>query len=184
MRCMCLRGGSEDPPYVQIVKGEGDRGSLPPSQNGLVCLMFQQSIRWPLLMLCAAAAAAGGCRQSPNLADLARDVRARESAFAKTMADRDHAAFTSFVSDEAVFIGAHPLRGRQQVADAWKRFFEGAQAPFSWKPETVELLPSGKLAMTSGPVTGADGKPSGSFNSIWRLDDDGTWRIVFDKGCP
>ena len=38
--------------------------------------------------------------------------------------------------------------------------------------------------MTSGPVTDPEGKPAGSFNSIWRLENDGQWRVVFDKGCP
>lgn len=111
-------------------------------------------------------------------------VRAREEAFAKTMADRDHRAFTAFLSTEAVFTGARVLRGRDEVAAGWKRFFEAPAAPFSWRPALVEVLDSGRLALTSGPVTGADGQPAGTFKSIWRLDDDGVWRIVFDSGCP
>ena len=148
--------------------------------------MSSRSIR-PLSIVIVAGLAACACQPrstTVSLADLQRDVRARETAFAKTMADRDHAAFTSFVSNEAVFVGARPLHGRQEVADTWKRFFQETQAPFSWKPETVEVLASGTLALTSGPVTDADGKPAGSFNSIWRLEGDGVWRVVFDKGCP
>ena len=135
-------------------------------------------------MAFTAATVSIACRPSPNLADLQRDVRAREQAFAQTMANRDHAAFASFVSQEAVFVGARPLRGRQQIADGWKRFFEAPRAPFAWKPDTVEVLESGTLALTSGPVTDPEGKPAGTFNSIWRREDDGTWRVVFDKGCP
>lgn len=112
------------------------------------------------------------------------EVRARETAFAKTMADRDLAAFGLFIADEAVFFGAQPLRGRTRVVAAWSRFFEGTTAPFSWAPDTVEVLASGTLALTSGPVTDADGKPAGRFNSIWRLEADGVWRVVFDKGSP
>lgn len=115
-------------------------------------------------------------------AALTRTVRAREEAFARTMAERDHAAFTAFLSTEAVFAGATILRGRERVAAAWRRYFEGPTAPFSWAPDLVEVLDSGRLALTSGPVTGADGKPAGRFNSIWRLEDDGVWRIVFDRG--
>ena len=138
-------------------------------------------------LLCAAlalAAASSACRAPRNPEDLRRQVREREQAFAKTMADRDHAAFATFVSEEAVFVGARPLHGRQEVVAVWKRFYEGPKAPFSWKPELVEVLPSGTLAMTSGPVTDPDGKPAGSFNSIWKLEEDGVWRVVFDKGCP
>jgi ketosteroid isomerase-like protein len=111
-------------------------------------------------------------------------VRAREQAFAKTMADRDHAAFTSFLSEETVFAGATVLRGRQTVADGWKRFFEGPQAPFSWAPEVVEVIGSGTLALSKGPVFDPSGKRTGTFTSTWRLEKDGVWRIVLDTGCP
>jgi ketosteroid isomerase-like protein len=56
--------------------------------------------------------------------------------------------------------------------------------PFSWKPEVIEVAVSGNLAFSSGPVYGADGKQFGVFNSIWRREADGTWKVVFDKGCP
>ena len=55
-------------------------------------------------------------------------------------------------------------------------------APFSWKPERVEVLDSGKLALSTGPVYDPDGKRIGSITSIWRREAPGTWRIVFDKG--
>jgi ketosteroid isomerase-like protein len=112
-------------------------------------------------------------------------VRERERAFAKTMADRDHPAFVSFLADETVFFGGSgPLRGKKAVAEAWKRFFQGPSAPFSWTPDTAEVLESGILALTSGPVYDPDGKKTGTFNSVWRREADGQWRIVFDKGCP
>lgn len=111
------------------------------------------------------------------------EVEAREIAFAQTMADRDFEAFLTFVSPEAVFFGgAGALRGRDAVARAWRPFFEGPEAPFSWSPDTVEVLDSGRLALTSGPVLDASGEPAGRFNSIWRLDPDGVWRVVFDRG--
>ena len=118
-----------------------------------------------------------------NLMELQQQVMETERAFAKTMSDRDHQAFVSFLSDEAVFFaGAQVLRGRQQVADAWKPFYESADAPFSWEPVTVEVLPSGTLALSSGPVHDAEGKLIAEYTSIWRLEAPGTWRIIFDKG--
>ncbi len=119
-----------------------------------------------------------------DTAELARQVRAAEAAFAKTMADRDWAAFKACVSQEAVFIGRQVLRGRDAVAQGWKPYFEGPQAPFSWQPEQVEALESGSLALSSGPVLDPQGKRIGTFQSVWRLEADGRWRIVFDKGCP
>ena len=113
-----------------------------------------------------------------------REVRSREEAFARTMADRDLRAFTSFLSPEAVFIGRQVSRGPKEITETWKRFFDGPAAPFSWRPETVEVLDSGTLALSSGPVFGPDGKRIGTFNSTWRQEPDGVWRIVLDNGCP
>ena len=132
-----------------------------------------------LLSLMAAAPVAG-----QTTAELEEQVRATERAFAKSMADRDFAAFTAHLSDEAVFMGGAALRGRQAVADGWARFFDGAEAPFSWEPETVVVLTSGTLALSSGPVRNPAGERVGTFNSVWRRETDGRWRIVFDKGCP
>jgi len=116
--------------------------------------------------------------------DLARTVFDTETRFAQTLADRDAEAFASFVAEEAIFFGRKgALRGKAAVVEAWSGFFEGADAPFSWKPEAVEVLESGTLAHSSGPVFDPGGRLISTFNSVWRLEPDGKWRIVFDKGC-
>ncbi len=135
----------------------------------------------------------GGCAAPPprpDLAELTRQVTDTERAFAKTMADRDQAAFAAFLAPDTIFFaGPKALRGKQAVVDAWKRFYDGPAAPFSWKPETVEVLDSGTLALSSGPVFDPSGKHVATFTSIWRMETPGVWRIVFDKGnevcdCP
>ena len=116
--------------------------------------------------------------------DLAAEVKATERAFAKTMADRDIQAFAGYIAEEGLFFGGKgPIRGREAVVTAWKRFFEGSEAPFSWDPETAEVLPSGNLGLTSGPVRDPKGELIGTFMTIWRLEADGKWRVIFDKGC-
>ncbi len=124
--------------------------------------------------------------QAETNAQLEDQVRRTEIAFAKTMADRNLEGFKSFLADETVFIARKgPLRGKQAVVDTWKPLYEGPAAPFSWAPDTVQVLDSGTLAMTSGPVADPSGKLVGIFTSIWRKEKDGKWRIVFDKGgCP
>lgn len=113
----------------------------------------------------------------------AETVRQREVAFAQTMANRDFEAFLTFLSPDAVFFaGNRPLRGPDQIGNAWRRFFDGDEAPFSWHPDQVQVLNAGGLAFSSGPVLGASGEATGRFNSIWRKDPDGVWRVVFDKG--
>ena len=114
-----------------------------------------------------------------------QQVEATERAFAATMARRDLPGFATFVDDEAVFFsGPMPLRGRDAVVAWWARYFGGAAAPFSWEPDEVVVLASGALAHSSGPVRAPDGKPFARFDSIWRRQADGAWKIVFDKGSP
>ena len=119
----------------------------------------------------------------PSNAELKKQVQDTERAFAATMKARDLAAFKGFVADEAVFFsGPTPLRGRAAIADAWSKYYEGPQAPFSWEPEQVEVVDSGTLAYSGGPVIDPSGKVIGRFNSIWRLEAPGQWKIVFDRG--
>lgn len=131
------------------------------------------------------AASAGGAQAATDVKVLAEQVRATEQAFARTMADRNHAAFTSHLADEAVFFGGRGVsRGKEAVAASWKPLFEGPTAPFSWEPEKVEVLDSGTLAISTGAVRDPQGRRTGTFNSIWRLEGDGKWKIIFDNGCP
>lgn len=120
----------------------------------------------------------------PDLPALREQVFAAERAFARTMADRDHAAFARHVAEDAVFFtGSAPLRGHAAVTEGWKRFYEGTEAPFSWEPQEVEVLASGQLAHSSGPVRDRNGKIIARFNSVWRQEAAGVWRVVFDKGA-
>ena len=127
-----------------------------------------------------------GCTSAPlrpSNAVLVQQVKDTEHAFAHTMVMRNHAAFTAFLAPETIFFsGDKALRGSKQVADAWKPYYDGPVAPFSWEPERVEVLDSGTLALSTGPVHDPQGQLIGIFNSIWRLEAPGKWRIVFDKG--
>ncbi len=127
------------------------------------------------------------CQPAPvrDLDVLTQQVMDAEHGFARSMADRDHDAFRSFLADETVFFnGDEATRGRDAVSAAWKRYFDSPVAPFSWAPDHVEVLDSGTLALTTGPVHNPAGELVGRFNSIWRLEPSGQWRIVFDKDSP
>jgi len=101
------------------------------------------------------------------------------------MADRDLKAFAQHIADEAIFFnGSSALRGKAQVVSEWSRLYEGKVAPFSWEPDRVEVLDSGTLALSTGLVRDPAGKVIARFNSIWRLEAPGVWRVIFDKGCP
>ena len=139
-----------------------------------------------LLAALACGAVLGACATpdaAPERDALRRQVIETEQAFAGTMATRDLAAFADFIAEEAVFLDDdRPLRGKRAVVEHWAKYFEKAEAPFSWAPGSVEVLDSGSLALSTGPVYDAKGRRVATFTSVWRREDSGRWRIVFDKG--
>ena len=140
-----------------------------------------------LIALVTAASLLAGCAGNRPLTlppEVAKQqVADTERAFAKSMADRDLNAFAGFVSEDTVFFsGPKPLHGKKAVVDFWSKFFAKPSAPFSWKPEEVEVLDAGNLALSSGPVYNPEGKLVGRFSSIWRLEAPNQWKIIFDKG--
>ena len=133
-----------------------------------------------LFFLCASA-----------LGDLTQDVRCREIGFSKSVEESDLKRFTSFLDEDVRFVGNSVTRGPAAVTEAWKVFFAEGGPKIKWRPQFVEVLENGELALTRGPfrmiVTDEDGNTTenwGTFNSVWRLKADGEWKVVFDAGSP
>lgn len=134
-------------------------------------------------LMLAAAVTSSGTQARDSTSELKKQVMESERAFAATMKARDFDGFIRFIADEAIFFGAEgPLRGKRAIAKGWRQFYDKPQAPFSWEPEEVEVLESGTLAYSGGPVYNAQGQRIGRFNSIWRLKAPGQWEVVFDRG--
>jgi len=125
----------------------------------------------------------------PAVADIENDVRCREVAFSQSVEMQDVAAFSSFIDSDARFVGASVQRGVDAVTAAWSVFFSDDAPQMKWRPQIVEVLNDGTLALSRGPyrmiVKGADGALTehwGTFSSVWRKQDDGAWKVVFDAG--
>ena len=125
------------------------------------------------------------------IADPADDVRCREIGFSQSAENRDVQAFRSFIDADARFVGNDVRRGVDAVAEAWAVFFTDSGPTIKWRPEIIEVLENNTLALSRGPYRvvsqDADGnvvESWGTFNSVWRLNDGGQWRIVFDAGSP
>jgi ketosteroid isomerase-like protein len=100
-----------------------------------------------MFMLAVASAA------RPTNAELKKQVTEHERAFAATMKARDHAAFQFPGRGGGVLSGpGSVLRGREAVATAWKNTTTARRRRFSWEPEEVEVVESGTLAYSGGPV--------------------------------
>lgn len=136
--------------------------------------------RWKLVLLLGAIGSS--LSVYANDTDVAM-VMKQEQAFAASMAKRDFRAFSQFVDDHAIFFSEQPLVGKAQVLAGWQPYFQSEQAPFSWQPNSVQVTADGQLAFSSGPVFSPEGVQIATFNSVWRKQPDGQWRVVFDKGC-
>lgn len=119
------------------------------------------------------------------------EVRRAELAFAATVVEDRPRVFAAMLDDAAVFVsGSEVTRGKEAIVAAWQGFFGPDRPLMTWRPEIVEISADGELGFTRGPWqlrgVGEDGQPferSGTFNSVWRRQEDGGWRIVFDAGC-
>jgi ketosteroid isomerase-like protein len=125
-------------------------------------------------------------------AALTEQVRAAEIAFAKTVADDDIEKFVTFLDADAVFVsGMKVTRGPAAIVEAWAGSFGPGAPEFVWRPEVVELSPDATFALSRGPWTirttdkrGRVKEITGVFNSIWRRQADGSWKVLYDAGCP
>jgi ketosteroid isomerase-like protein len=137
------------------------------------------------------AAAQAVAPPQPALSAAECEVWARESGFARSVAEHDAAAFAGFVAQGAVF-GArrpNPRRGRDAVVAAWAGIVAGKELRLSWYPAMVAIGGEPDIAYSSGPALYEDLDPAakqrfliGGFQSIWHRDADGTWRVLFDDG--
>jgi len=124
-------------------------------------------------------------------ADLADEVRCAEIGFSQSIESRDMEAFRSFLDEDARFVGGSVRRGPDDITAAWSVYAAEDGPSLKWRPQIVEVLDDGKLALSRGPykftAKNEDGEEVdnwGTFNSIWRLQDDGNWKVVFDAGSP
>ena len=126
---------------------------------------------------------------STALADLADEVRCREIGFSISAETRNAESFASFIDSDARFVGNSVTHGPVAIAEAWSAFFSDNGPEIKWRPQFVEVLEDGTLVLTRGPyrmiTTDENGEKTehwGTFNSVWRLNDDGEWKVVFDAG--
>ena len=128
---------------------------------------------------------------APALADLTDDVRCREIGFSKSIETRDMELFRTFLDGDARFVGGNVRRGPDEIVAGWSTYEPEDGPKLKWRPRVVEVLVDGQLALSRGPYRytekneeGEEVDNWGTFNSVWRMNDDGEWRVVFDAGSP
>lgn len=116
-------------------------------------------------------------------------VLCAEVGFSRSVENRDLDAFRAFLDPEVRFVTGNIYRGPDEVAQGWAGFFDADGPSIRWRPAIVEVVANGRLAISRGPyrltLVSEEGEVQeswGTFNSTWRLNSDGEWRVLFDAG--
>jgi ketosteroid isomerase-like protein len=116
------------------------------------------------------------------------EIKKAEEAFNAMAADKGlKEAFLSFATEDAVLNrGQNLIKGKDAIAN----YFDSqsiSDVKLSWHPEFVDVAKSGELGYTYGPfvfsgidTSGNDINAKGFFHTVWKKQNDGTWKFVYD----
>jgi ketosteroid isomerase-like protein len=117
------------------------------------------------------------------------EVLCAEVRFSRAVENRDFGDFLASLDPEARFVTGQVSRGPDEIGQGWAGFFKTDGPRIRWRPLIVEVVANGTLAISRGPyrMTTIDenGDPVqvwGTFNSTWRLNAQGEWKVLFDAG--
>lgn len=134
----------------------------------------------PLILLIACS--------SPDKSDAIKEIEMAELLFQKMVADSGMAkAFIHFADENAVLNRNDSLIiGKENI----KKYFAKQSLVSStllWTPDFIEVSESGDLAYTYGTYQyryfdrmGEMQRTSGVFHTVWKRQDDGSWKYVWD----
>jgi ketosteroid isomerase-like protein len=130
----------------------------------------------------------GSCNQPENISELKEAVEQTELAFSQMAGEKGLAeAFYHFADEKAVLKRGNDLiKGRDAIKELYTRP-DGDGGKLEWSPSFVDVAQSGDLAYTYGPFTftyqdtaGIEQKSTGIFHTVWKRQEDGRWRFVWD----
>jgi len=140
------------------------------------------------VMMVLAMAACTGAGTTATVEDLFQADR----AFAQATAEQGVEGWVSyFATDGMQFRQAQPVIGHEAIRAFLGPAFQDPNFSLTWEPESGEIAASGDLGYTRGRyqmrVTAPDGTigtSAGSYVTIWRRMEDGTWKVTLDIGNP
>ena len=139
----------------------------------------------PIFAVLTLAACAGGPGDGPPRGErvfplIAQpgDVVATEVAFALAAQESGQwTAFREFAAEDAVMFTPEKV-----VASDWLKNRPDPARAVTWQPHEVWMSCDGALAVSRGAWQ--RGSAAGHFITIWRRQEDGTYKWVFDDGAP
>jgi len=120
----------------------------------------------------------------------AETLKRLEGEFMKAAAEGGSQGYMSYYADDAVEVpnGAAIIHGKVEIAKGMG-FLDDKSNQLIWTPVGADISATGDLGYTYGNYEfhskDKDGKPSveyGKYASIWKLQKDGSWKVVLDMG--
>jgi len=121
-----------------------------------------------------------GCAAAPDKRVTPAPVVAAERAFAADGAKRGWAAaFRSNAAPEAIMLSPDPVNAHDSLA----KVQGDGETTLDWRPAYAGISRSGDFGFTTGPfmIRGREGV-IGHYFTVWRLQQDGRWKWIFDAG--
>ena len=115
-----------------------------------------------------------------------QEIREAEQQFAHMVQEKGiHDAFVAFAADDATIMRNHALvKGKAAIDDFYKNT---NSKTLDWAPDFIEVSNSGDLGYTYGTYhytyqdsTGNEQVNTGIFHTVWKRQQDGTWKFVWD----
>ncbi len=132
------------------------------------------------------------CNTSGEKADVdkwKKEIIQTEEDFAR-MADEKGIpeAFLFYADEDAVLLrGDKLIKGKKGIAENYKERKNNNNVSLSWKPSFVEVSAAGDLGYTYGEYkytvidSAGEKKTSiGIFHTVWKRQEDGSWKYVWD----
>ncbi len=118
-----------------------------------------------------------------------KEILETEKAFCEMAAEKGvKVAFMEFAdSNVAMARGNKLILGQRALADYYATSKSDSNSKLNWTPEFVEVSKSGDLGYTYGYYTfvvtdssGIQSETKGVFHTVWKKQDNGTWKFVWD----
>lgn len=144
--------------------------------------MVHRAWTWVVVVVTVLCASTGFADDREVLLDLDRE-------FERATAEHGVDGWVRFFAENGSMLpsGDMPIVGLEAIRQAMAELNEGLV--LRWKPERAEILIPDALGYTVGSyeqrVAGEDGGDvvsRGRYVTIWRKQEDGSWRVVFDTG--
>ena len=120
-------------------------------------------------------------------------LMALDQQFCREFTERGVDGWLAYFADDAVaFPSGGPItRDRKALEGHYRQLFGSGKVPLTWKPLGGEIAASGDLGFTYGTwemkTKDKDGRPvsrTGKYQTTWKKQRDGSWKIVADIGNP